>query len=95
MMVWKVIFLFQGARILRFHVNLAGCIFQGTFGGTVYRTHAPRYRVAAVRDMAGGKKARPMFTVGVFFEPQAPTGSMGLDYLPSHFSLNVAIFHLM
>ena len=24
-MVWKMIFLFQGARILRFHVNLPGC----------------------------------------------------------------------
>ena len=25
MMVWKMIVLFQGARILRFHVNLPGC----------------------------------------------------------------------
>ena len=77
--------------MLRFHVNLAGCIFQGTFGGTVYQTHAPRYRVAAVRDMAGGKKARPMFR-WFFFEPQEPIGSMGLDYFPSHFPIECGHF---
>ena len=36
MMVWKMFLLFQGARILRFHVNLARCIFLTGWVGTTH-----------------------------------------------------------
>ena len=54
MMVWKMIFLFQGC-ILRFHVNLPGCNTSCHFWGLDFFTGSPHWQLLAP---TGEKKRR-------------------------------------
>ena len=84
MMVWKMSFLFQGARILRFHVNLPGCKWrklQTCWRGEI--SQKVRCKQVVYREMQRRKKYMRMCNV---FGRLIFVDGIKMDEIPSLFS---------